>query len=197
MKHITNTLEFDFLDAGINRAIYRSRMFPEKIFRDEYKYFLFITFDELFMELFFNHMQHFLKKTGEEKFWLVSVNPDPRKYFYEHFRVYGAVEFTALDSKHSFFSAINEYHDDNPGEALIHVTNSLIVLSQSGKWVIFGERESDIAVCAFSDRAEMEVFESIYAADLLEGVRDAADYAYGAKAMQESMAFCRNYDSGD
>ena len=78
MNPISTAKDFDLIDVSIDRVIDRSRTLPDRVFRNTLKYFLFITFDELRMTLFFNHIKQYLIRTGERKFWLTTIDPDPR-----------------------------------------------------------------------------------------------------------------------
>jgi hypothetical protein len=196
MKVVSEEKDFSLIEFGIDRAIDRSKVFPDRVFRGTLKYFLFITFDELFMTMFFNHIKEYLSKIGESDFWLVTIEPDPRRYFAHNFKFYGAFEFSRSDDEKDYVSALSGFPEESPADALMHNSNSLIILSSSNKWAIFGNRDADIAVCAFSDRGPFDEFRSLYGSDLLNGVKAAAEYAYGASGDTLQIdEFCKNYYS--
>ena len=196
MNPISTAKDFDLIDVSIDRVIDRSRTLPDRVFRNTLKYFLFITFDELRMTLFFNHVKQYLIRTGERKFWLTTIDPDPRSYFFNHFGFYGAFEFLSSDDEDDYVSALHDYPKNSPADALMHNANSMIALSSSDGWGVFGSREVDIAICGFSDRVQMEIFRSVYGSDLLNSVNAAAEYAYGVSgdALQIER-FRKNYSS--
>ncbi len=179
MKVIKTEQDYEPIKIGIEKILNKEKSLPEYIYRQAYKFFLFITFDELFMPLFFNHLKRYLQVTGENKFWLASIDPDPKHYFAAHFNFYGVVEFCSSDTEEEYLAALNDYPVDNPADALAHNTNSLVLFSAGYEWVIYGDRNSDIAICAFADKTQMELFQFIYGSDLLDGVKAAAEYAYG------------------
>lgn len=66
--------------------------------------------------------------------------------------------------------------------------------SPTYKWAVYGDRDADIAICAFTDQQQMELFKSIYGSDLLDGVKVAANYAYGATGKSTLEAtLCDSY----
>lgn len=196
MKAISAAKDFDQIEMSIDRAIDRSKMLPDRVFRSTLKYFLFITFDELYMTLFFNHVKRYLDKVGERAFWLVTIDPDPRSYFFHHFGFYGAFEFLSSDNEDDYVSALNDYPKDNHADSLMSNSNSLVAVSSSGEWAIFSSRDDDIAICGFSDRAQMEIFRSVYGSDLLNDVNAAAEYAYATSGdAQRIERFHKNYSS--
>lgn len=180
--------------AGIEKILNKGELLPENVYRQAYRFFLFITFDELFMPLFFNHLQRYLRAIEENKFWLSSIDPDPKRYFGANFNFYGAIEFFDSDTEDEYLRALNDYPENSPADALAHNANSLVFFSPSCGWAIYGDRDTDIAVCAFTDQGKMELFKSIYGSDLLGGVKAAAEYAYGVAGKSELKAkLCSSY----
>ena len=197
MKVVSLEKDFNLIELSINSVMDKSKILPENVFREAFKYFLFITFDELLMTLFFNHLKRYLIDIGEKGFWLAVIDPDSKSYFSTHFNFFGAFEFSSADDEDDYVSALNDYPEDSPADALMHNSNSLIVSSFTNKWAVFGNREADIAICAFSDRAYWELFRSSYGSDLLNGIKAAAKYAYGASGKNsQKEKFCKSYSLG-
>jgi hypothetical protein len=179
MRAIT-TEEGYFSVASVTENILdKTKVLPEKVFKQTFKFFLFVTFDELFIPLFFNHFKRYLLEAGENDFWLSAVDPDPKLYFGANFDFFGAIEFSSIDTEEEYLAALNNYPLDSPADALVHSANSLIVFSSKYEWAIYGNRNTDIAICSFVDVEQMERFKSNYGSDLLNGIIEAANYAYG------------------
>jgi len=186
--------DFEPIGIGIEKVLDKKKLLPEKVFREAFRYFLFITFDELLMPLFFNHIKQYLQEAGENSFWLTAIEPDPKLYFGSHFNFFGAVEFSTSDTEDDYLIALNNYPENSPADALAHNSNLLTVFSSTNRWAIYGDRNTDTAICAFSDETQMELFKSIYGSDILGGVKAAAEYAYGASsknALKDKL--CNNY----
>jgi len=194
LRAIKTEEDYELVEAGVEKILNKTKILPENVFRQAYKYFLFITFDELFMPLFFNHLKEYLLAIGDDHFWLTSIDPEPKSYFGVNFDFYGAIQFSSSDTDDEYITALNNYPADGPADALAHNSNTLVLFSPSYGWAIYGDRNSDIAICAFTDRKQMELFRSIYGSDLLDGVDAAAKYAYGATSKSELRAkFCSSY----
>ena len=194
MKLISVEKDYSPIVIGIEKAIYMNESLPRKIFRKTFKYFLFITFDEIFMPLFFNNIQRFLCEENENKFWLAAIEPDPKSYFFTNFNFYGAVRFSVSDTADSYLAALHSYPESSPADALAHNSNILIISTYQNDWVIYGDRNADIAICAFVGREKMELFSSIYGSDLLENAKFAAEYAYNeSEDISLKNIFYKNY----
>lgn len=194
MRVITTEKDYDSVASEADKILYRTKVLPENVFKQALKFFLFVTFDELFMPLFFNHLKRYLLEVGEISFWLTAIDPDPKLYFGANFDFFGAIEFSSADSEEEYLAAINNYPEDSPADALAHNANSLMLFSSQHGWAVYGNRDADIAICAFADIEQMEQFKSIYSCDLLGGVSAAADYAYGATGNSVLKAnLCSSY----
>lgn len=191
MKIIKEKNDFDIVDASIDKIINKSKLLPENIFNNEFKHFLFITFDEFFIKLFFNNIKKYLTQVGGKGFWLTVIDPDPKIYFFHHFGSFGTFEFSNLDGEDDYISALFDFPIDSPADALRFNSNCLFICSFDNDLAIYGSRDADIAICAFSNQRKMEIFKSIYGIDLLEDVRSAANYAF--KNQSEIDQFCKNY----
>jgi hypothetical protein len=194
MRAITTEKGYGSVESDSEKILDRTKVLPENVFKQAFKFFLFITFDELFMPMFFNHLKRYLMEIDENCFWLTAIDPDPKIYFGSNFDFFGAIEFSSADTNEDYLSALNNYPEDSPADALAHNTNSLMFFSSQYGWAVYGDRDADIAICAFADIEKMELFKSIYGSDLLGGVSAAADYAYGATGNSVLRAkLCSSY----
>jgi len=181
VKLISKEKDYIPIAIGIKKTIHKEKKIPQRVFRKSFKYFLFITFEEIFMPLFFNNVKRYLRKKVENSFWITVIDPDPKDYFESNFDFFGTIEFCISDTIDDYLSALNDYPASSPADALAHNSNILIFSSYQNNWAIYGDRESDIAVCAFSDSEQMELFNSTYESGLLEGIKAASEYAYNEK----------------
>lgn len=194
MKVISTEKDYNSVATVAAKVLNRTKVLPDNVFRSALKFFLFITFDDLFMPLFFNHLKRYLLEIGENRLWVMAIEPDPKLYFGAHFNFFGAIEFSLSDTEDNYLAALNNYPADSPADALAHNANVLIFFSSTHTWVVYGDREADIAICAFADRTQMELFKSIYGSNLLHGVKTAAEYAYGASGESALKAkLCNSY----
>jgi hypothetical protein len=69
-------------------------------------------------------------------------------------------------------------------------------MSHSGAWTAYGERDSELAVCAFKNEEHLKMFKSHYGTDAFEDFESAAKYAYGAQGLfEKELEFIGNYTS--
>lgn len=197
MKVMSTEQEYGMVATGAKNILNEAEKLPENVFLRQFKFFLFITFDELFLPLFFNHLKQYMLEFNEKVCWVTAIDPDPRLYYGANFNFFGSVEFTSSDTVDDYLAALNDYPKDSPADALAHNANLLVFFSPTNEWAVYGDRDADIAICAFADRRRMDSFRSFYGSDLLGGVKAAAGYAYGAAGKSALEArFCGSY-SGD
>lgn len=179
---------------AIGNVLLPNARLPGRVFNEQFKFFLFITFDELLMPLFFNNLKLYLSGAEDKDYWVAPIHPDPKSYFHVNFGSLCAFQMSSSDSEKDYFSILHAYPAGSPADALAHNANLLLLLSRTSRWVIYGDRDVDLAVCAFRDSADMRVFKNAYGADLLNGVEGAGEYAYGSMGLHNlKMEFCNNY----
>jgi hypothetical protein len=178
MKVIRTDQDFNLIESCIDKTIDRSKEFPENVFKGGFKYYLFMQFDDILQEILYIHLKQYLLETGdgEHEFWVAAVSPDAKSYFRAHYDYYATIEFTLSDTEDDILKAFNEYPVENWADSITVRPDSLIVSSYLNKWAVYGEREWEIAVCAFCDRAEMEKFRSIKSGLLTWNVEEATEY---------------------
>lgn len=195
LKLVSINSDYVRVSNSINAAIVSDVCFPGQVFSQSFTKFSFLTFDELLMPVFFIKLVRFQRAIGEERFWFSCVEPDPRLYFNEHFDFFGCVEFAVEDEAEEYCNALNNFPETSLADALAHSANQIVILSQSGKWAIYGNRDSEIAICAFRDLTLQDVFQSIYGADLFPNAESAFDFAYGECANESKDLFLDNYSA--
>ncbi len=152
--------------------------------------------------MFYNNIIKYFAETKENEFWLTTLRPDAEQYYYKYFRFFGTFEFSCSDTFEEYISALNGYPKESPNNALMYIGDVVLFSTYTNKWVVYGERDADIAICAFQEKELMELFEKIYGSETLGDVREAADYAYNA-AFKDGYSddekndliqvFCHNY----
>lgn len=195
MRPIVTEKDYEPIAEGVERILDTKKVLPEKVFNQSFKYFLFLTFDELSMRPFFNNIKRYLSESGEANFWLTAIKPDPKIYFGFHFNFFGAIEFSTSDTEDDYLGALHDYPEESPADALVHNTSSLMAFSSTNMWAIYGDRDAEIAICAFTGREQMDLFKTIYGSDLLLGeVKNVGEYAYGGSGNTPKVEkFCNSY----
>lgn len=198
MKLIEDTVQYLHIKQSVDIIIDRRKELPMQVFANQYNNFLFINFDDIFMVSFFKHIQCFLKKIGEYQFNFATIKPDPEDYYYKHFKKYNAISFTVNNKINEFICAINDDPGKSKADAIIHNTDKILVYSNSLGWAIYGERELEIAICAFKCKSVMKLFAKSYGNDLLSNINEVLNlmgsaYRTGIVPLDIENSFRRNY----
>lgn len=190
-KEICNKIVGD-----IKESILIGKRIPDKVFKESFKYFSFVAFDDLFIpELCFSSIKKMLSKTGESHFWLSSVCPESINYYHTLFGFCGTVKFSLSDNESDFLSAVTEYPEESPADALIHNSRVLAISSQSSSWVLYADRNSEIAIFAFKDKELADILSSIYPDGIFSDAEAAADYMFEDSTQDREIraSFLENY----
>ena len=196
MKFIESKAEYDRLVAISENYLDRSRNLPDNIFCDDFSFFLFITFDEVRMDLFYEHVVEFSKNINEDEFFYVVLDPAPESYGIDSIIRYKAIYFSIGDSGEQFISVLNKYSGGVEPDCIMDNSDQILVSSNSQRWFVFADRDSDIGVCCFSDSDAFDAFKVQYGNDLLPNVAEAAEYAYGQSDNTTLMKqLCSSFES--
>jgi hypothetical protein len=194
MEVIRDINTFNRINVIAKEIINISKNVPDSVFCEGWKYFLFAPFEDMLLSLSFDHVKQFLIDLHEQEFWLITLEPDPLQYIHSNFGYYGAFEFSTNDSPSSYLSALHDFPSESPADAMAHNGVRLLAFSRLEKWAAFFDRDNNITIYAFRDLSTLETFKSIYGADLLKGVDEAAQYCYAiTKDEQLISRFRRNY----
>ena len=187
MKLISEHHSYYVIKNSLIDILDSQKTLPDKVFKSKFQYFSFITFDEIFTDFFFEHLSNYISKINGGSFWLTTLEPEPILYFKKHFDFFGAMEFSITDTEQSFLSALHEHPRISPADAIVHSAKVLAIIPPSKTWTIYGDRDANIAICAFSKKEEMESFIMSYTSGVLNGIDSAADYAYGSSTNAEKL----------
>lgn len=193
MQFITYEAEFEGIVSEAKKLVNISASFPDALLRPGSDKEIFLTFNELRMSLFFNHLQDFLRAIDVSEFIYVVLDPSPDEYGVERIEKFKALKSTLSDTKEDFLNALNEYAGGGRPDCIMDDSNRIFVSTMKYDWCIFGDRDSDLAFCYFSTPHLRSSFRDAYGADILDA-KTAINYAWPLKSNPERLGkFVANY----
>jgi hypothetical protein len=103
------------------------------------------------------------------------LKPDPIEYYYKHFGKYPLFTFGKEDTGADFIAAINEDPGDSPADAIIHNSVVIVVHSESCRWLLYGDRDFEIALIASADFDAASAVQSSLGAERLFSMTGAIE----------------------
>ena len=193
MQFITSEKEFDTIVSQAKGLVNISADFPNALLRPGSDKEIFLTFNELRMSLFFNHLQDFLRTIDVSEFIYVVLDPSPDDYGVERIEKFKALKSTLSDTKEDFLNALNEYSGGGRPDCIMDDSNRIFVSTMKYDWCILGDRDSDLGFCYFSTPHLRSSFKDAYGADILNA-ETAINYAWPLKSNPELREkFFANY----
>mgnify|MGYP001219559360 CR=1 FL=1 len=199
MKYITDLKDFAEIERYCDKVIHRGKQLPDNVFTDDYTYFTYTPFDNYDVPGLFEHVQQYMRITGQEKFWFASLDPIHLANFKNGDYPFAAVELTLSDTFDDFEDAINSVQtDDDPG-GLDYYCNFFIFLSDNLQMGLFLDRSSDLGVCGFKNQDELMRFKRIEEEFLFHNATAAAKRTYLPSKMSEYYikTFIKHYGIND
>lgn len=137
------------LDTLSSAALIAERM-PAQVFQDHYDQFQFLEFDRFLSPEFWTLLRRLMEASLDSKTNLIVLEPDPEAYFYKHFGHFGALEIPVNGSLDRYRAEMNSGPPSSPADALGVNSWVLVWFPPSLRWLIWGERDPEIMVLAYS-----------------------------------------------
>ena len=148
---INDQVVFTKMAENIRNAIVAERGLPDQVFQSVYNRFIFLEFDIFSGAEFWRLLQNLANFSGDSHIEMTLLDPDAISYFYNEFGSFGALRLSIRDSGENYFNALSTGPDASPVDALLHNSETIVWLSDSGKWAIWGERSFGVAVLALRE----------------------------------------------
>lgn len=196
MRFVVDRSEFDTWMSVAKNLVHDPAQFPGNIFALPSCAYLFVTFDEMKMTLFFSHIRNFVAERGDDHFMYLVTDPDPNSYFgVDSVARYKAIAFDIRDSDAQFLNALNANSGGKEPDCIMDYADQIIVTSGTASWCVFGDARIDLGICAFSVADDADKFRNIYGRDLLQDVAAAANYSFGRDGdSSAAKTFIEAYD---
>jgi hypothetical protein len=190
---------FDVDLSKIDSLIDRTRRLPEQVFRRRPYAFRVIDFDEIWTVEFFHCVQSLTRAIGDGRFVVGVIRPDPRDYYFSHFRRYPFIRFSINDTNEGFIRAINEDPGESPADAIAHNSDVVVVHpDQQMNWMVYGDRDLEIGIVAAMSESSLKMITAIFPRERLHSANSAVKQllspVYGGAVPEEvTRAFVNNY----
>ena len=185
MKYITDLKDFAEIERYCDKVIHRGKQLPDNVFTDDYTYFTYTPFDNFRVAGLFEHVQQYMRITGQEKFWFAALEPTLLANFKNGDYPFAAVEFTLSDTFDDLEDAINTGITENNNGGLDFHSDFFIFLSDNLQMGLFLDRPSDLGVCGFKNHDELMRFTRIEEEFLYTNATEAAKQTYGPSELSE------------
>jgi hypothetical protein len=123
---------------------------PAQVFRVQYDRFRFLEFDRFPNPEFLALLRQLMEASLDSKANLLVLEPDPETYFYKHFGCFGALEIQANESWDRYRAEIWDGPPSSPADSLAANSFLLVWFPPSLRWLIWGERNPEVMVLAYS-----------------------------------------------
>jgi len=146
---LTNPAEFRESFKLIRSAVNISSRLPGQVFQPGYGSYQFLEFDRFINGEFWAMLRQLMMYSQAPEVLLMVLDPDAESYFYRNFGRFGALRIPERFSTQQYVEALNTGPESSPADALAINSWVLVWAPPSVRWVIWGERESEILVLAY------------------------------------------------
>ncbi|MBM7648083.1 hypothetical protein JOC78_001023 [Bacillus ectoiniformans] len=150
-KFVTEIHEFEELEKLIKNVFLTERELPQQVFQEGFGHYMFEEFDWAMTGEFWDSIKTLAKKTNDEFILAAVLEPNPIDYFFYEFGYYNWAKLPVSLSENEYSNILELGPEENSADAMLYNSDTVVWLSPSMKWAVWGERHYGICVLAFKD----------------------------------------------
>ncbi|MEI5907051.1 hypothetical protein WAK64_08275 [Bacillus spongiae] len=143
--------EFELLKEKVMTIFNEKINLPEQVFSQEFGNFKFEEFDWAMSGEFWKTLKKLAVHTNDEFVLTAVIEPNPVDYFHKEFKYYNWIKMSIDLSTDNYFELLELGPEESPADAVLYNSYTVVWLSPSMKWAIWGEREYGICVIGLND----------------------------------------------
>ncbi len=177
MRFLVLDREFEAALERLGGVVLPRGPFSRDAVAESLESFRLLSFASIFRRDFFRAISGFSRGYGEEGFWLVVMEPDPVRYR-RQFGRYNAIAFDNSDGVEDYIFAINDGPQGSSADSIMDGSNRLFFFSTAEKWLLVGDRATNLTYCCFADFAAKDKFEKLYSGDFFPDIAAAEEFSF-------------------
>ena len=147
---ITDTAEFESRRMEVEKVFHYNATLPDQVFREDFKFFAFEEWEVMFGDEFWPVIQKLAEASGDDSVLIGVFDADPSTFWRKHFGHYGWANVPVSISSCRFSELLNEDPtEESPPGGLQLYGHKVILIPQSAKWAIWGERRWETWIVGF------------------------------------------------
>lgn len=143
--------EFDELKELVSDMLFSDDNLPQQVFREQFSHYLFEEFDWAMSDEFWDTIQKLAEQAKDDFILTAVLNPHPVNYYYKEFGYFNWTKLPINLSADDYFNVLELGPNESPADAILFNSDTVVWLSPSGKWAIWGERAYGICVLALKE----------------------------------------------
>jgi len=148
---IRDNKEYNELKEIVSATFNIESKLPEQVFTQKYGDFKFEEFDWTMSSEFWNTLKKLANQTNDEFVLIAVLEPNPEEYFYKEFNYYNWIKLPVDLSADEYHEILEIGPEESPADAVVYNSYTIVWISPSMKWAIWGERDCSICVIGFND----------------------------------------------
>ncbi|MGD6818699.1 hypothetical protein [Metabacillus sp. 84] len=148
---VKNYKEFFELKKMVTDTFLIENNLPYKVFQPQFSSFLFEEFDWCMSNEFWKTIRKIADITDESYIISAVLDPDPIEYFFKEFNYYNWIKIPKDLPDDSYEETLELGPKESPADAILYNSFTIVWLSPSKKWGIWGDREYGVSVMGFQN----------------------------------------------
>ncbi|MBG9692795.1 hypothetical protein ABD91_18660 [Lysinibacillus sphaericus] len=179
---IHNKSDFNEILNFMKKIFKLNKSLPENIFSSQFTNFKFNEFDLLMYDEFWDFIKTLNNITGDDSIIISVIDPDPIKYHFKHFNFFNTVKIPKEFSAEDYHNVLEFHLPDSEADAIIYISNVIVIFPISKKWAIWADRSYGIMVLGFNfnerDKYSKNLFEEWVSTVDIDTITDWVSYNF-------------------
>lgn len=147
MRHFDKQEEFNSLLESARSFFVQDARLPRDVFSHSPRD-LYLIESDLFLQRDLLEVLKGTSLTLGSSWYLIVVEPDPKTYFFRHFKRFPALEIFGFDSVDEILADLVKDPGGSPADSIAFNSRLLWAFSKEGSWSMYIDREREVALLA-------------------------------------------------
>lgn len=145
---LSETSEIKKIEENIREMVFMDRETPEQVFKQPYEFYLFNHWDWMMSKEGWESLQYLLKSSNEEAIIAAVLKPHPFEYHFKKYKHSNWARIPVYFTSEQYEDIVNYGPDEDGIESICQYSRSVIWVSSSSDWIIYGDWEWEICILA-------------------------------------------------
>ena len=148
--------DFEEVYSLLSSVVHVDNELPEQVFKTVTSKYAFLDFGWTMSSSFWTILQSLIRASQDPYVLLAVLDPSPTNYYFPEFGIYNWFRIPIDSSPDDYWNILNLAPEESPADSVLVYSTTVVWLSPSKKWAIWGDRAYGICVLAVPSSSDFD-----------------------------------------
>ncbi|MFD2671624.1 diadenosine tetraphosphatase [Marinicrinis sediminis] len=185
-RFISSKKQFEESLNLIKKVFNYEKRLPEQVFKMEFSKNYVFDFDIVMSSSFWGELERLVTLSDDQHILMAVLDPHPESYYYKEFSQYNWCILSRNFTEKEYWETIESSPEASPADAIVFNSETIVWVSSSMKWAMWGERSYGICILGISDG--VSTFESEVNLTLEQAINELVSLNFGGEVSKEVVS---------